>query len=257
MSRRELALLQQKIRHCDRCVISDEMREMGYSPVPVEFKGTNCKLMIIGEAPGRTEMQKGRPFVGRAGMLMRALVQKELIDRGIDGRTIAWANAVNCYPSKDHKVRQPTTGEIGNCRGWLEEQIWRVDPDIILHTGATAFASWRSDLSISKHHGCFGVSRGGKPTIGTFHPASVLRGNEGYRDCISYDLESVYCVLSGMEWHGFAFNSCVRCSKDFDRTDRDGITYCNKHWKTEKTRWKREEEKWKVVKAKAMQPKLW
>lgn len=255
MSRRELALLQQGIRHCDRCVISDEMRKMGYSPAPVEFKGTDCQLMIIGEAPGKTEMQKGRPFVGRAGMLMRALVQKELIDRGIDERTIAWANTVSCFPSKDHKVRQPTTGEIGNCRSWLEAQVSLLNPRYVLLAGATAFSAWRTDLSISKHHGYFGLWNG-RPTIGTFHPASVLRGNEGHRDSISYDLESIYCVLSGMEWQGFEFNSCVRCSRNFDRRDRDGATYCDKHWKTEKTRWKREEDKWKVVKATTMQPKM-
>ena len=41
----------------------------------------DAKIMIVGEAPGRTEDKLQKPFMGRAGKLLDSLLEKVLLDR--------------------------------------------------------------------------------------------------------------------------------------------------------------------------------
>jgi DNA polymerase len=62
----------------------------------------DAKVMIIGEAPGRTEDKLQKPFVGRAGKLLDKLLESIYLDRS----KVYITNVVNYRPSKN---RMPTT----------------------------------------------------------------------------------------------------------------------------------------------------
>src|SRR3989338_10605399 len=72
--------------------IKDEVLALAESPLyecrtqnhyfPVIGEGSHyAKLMFVGEAPGRTEAQTGRPFVGAAGRGLEGLLETGSIER--------------------------------------------------------------------------------------------------------------------------------------------------------------------------------
>ena len=65
----------------------------------------DAKIMIVGEAPGRTEDKLQKPFVGRAGKLLDGLLESINLNRS----KVYITNVVNYRPDKN---RKPTTEEI-------------------------------------------------------------------------------------------------------------------------------------------------
>lgn len=65
--------------------------------VPPEGSLRTAKYVLIGESPGRTEVNKGRPFVGASGRLL----DKVLGLVGIDRRDCYITNAVKCHPRRN------------------------------------------------------------------------------------------------------------------------------------------------------------
>jgi len=74
------------------------------------FADGNCnsKIMIIGEAPGRTEDKLQLPFVGRAGKILNELLSYIKLDRS----KVYITNVVNFRPDEN---RKPTENEIYFC----------------------------------------------------------------------------------------------------------------------------------------------
>ena len=72
--------------------------------------------MFVGEAPGATEDQLGRPFVGRAGKLLDEL----LAEAGLVRADVWITNVVKARPPKN---RDPKAPEIAHCMPWLEREL--------------------------------------------------------------------------------------------------------------------------------------
>ena len=97
----------------------------GKGPVPAD-------IMIIGEAPGEEEDQRGEPFVGAAGKYLDTL----LSIAGIRREDIYVSNLVKHWPGLGNPT--PRKSYLRACRPWLDEEIRRVNPDTIFLLGATA-----------------------------------------------------------------------------------------------------------------------
>jgi DNA polymerase len=131
--------------------------------------------MIIGEAPGRTEDEKGKPFVGPAGkFLWQNLTHKA--GAGIHPADAFMANAVSCFPA-----RTPTESEVMACRGNLFNQVVYCDPIWILALGRTvndSLGGLHPDQPIGEIHGeWYEIGWGGvdRRVMPTYHPSAVLR----------------------------------------------------------------------------------
>ena len=132
----------------------------------------DAKVMIIGEAPGRTEDKLQKPFVGRAGKLLDSLLESIRLDRS----KVYITNVVNYRPDKN---RKPTPEEINDFKKLLFKHIEIISPKCILLLGAT------SALAVLNHIGPLSVLRGKWKNIKiinsyydiltTFHPAFLLR----------------------------------------------------------------------------------
>src|SRR5579872_3573723 len=85
----------------------------------------NAELMIIGEAPGFYEDQKGEPFVGRAGQLLNAMLESI----GLNRESIYIANILKCRPPEN---RDPLPEEVAQCTPFLVKQIALIRPKVIL-----------------------------------------------------------------------------------------------------------------------------
>ena len=132
----------------------------------------DAKVMIIGEAPGRTEDKLQKPFVGRAGRLLDDLLKRVSLDR----TKVYITNVVNYRPDKN---RKPTHEEINKFKKILFKHIEIIKPKCILLLGATAAKA------VLNHEGPLSKVRGKWKNIKiinsyfnvvtTFHPAFLLR----------------------------------------------------------------------------------
>ncbi len=125
--------------------------------------------MFVGEAPGRDEDLQGEPFVGRSGRLLDRLLAEEL---GIDRSHVYIANVVKCRPPDN---RDPRPDEIAACRPWLEDQIARIAPKVVVTLGNFATKLLLgTDQGISKVRGA-SYPVGSLQLVPTYHPAAALR----------------------------------------------------------------------------------
>lgn len=165
---------------CRRCKIGSERRHNVYG------EGDSCaQLMVIGEGPGETEDQLGRPFVGRAGELLN----KMLGAIGLAREEVYICNVVKCRATLATayglKNRAPDPQEIANCRPFLERQIEIIRPRMILLLGAPAAKSFLgSSFQITKMRGRWYDGPFETPMMVTFHPAYVLRQTGGEIDAV-------------------------------------------------------------------------
>jgi uracil-DNA glycosylase len=132
----------------------------------------HAPLMIIGEAPGRDEDLEGKPFVGRAGMLLdKMLAAIELTEKDVHITNIVyWRPPGN---------RTPTPQEALACRPFLERQAALVAPKVVLALGgAAAKQLFDTADGIMRMRGKWReIELGGHKAraMATLHPAYLLR----------------------------------------------------------------------------------
>ena len=180
---------------CRRCAIGSERRNNVYG------EGDPCaRLMVVGEGPGETEDQLGRPFVGRAGQLL----DRMLGAIGLPREDVYICNTVKCRPTfagpNGPRNRAPEPDEMANCRPFLDEQIEIVAPDVILALGAPAAKSFLGrDFQITKMRGRWYAGPRETPLMVTFHPAYILRQTGGEIEAVKRlvwsDLKAVRAKL--------------------------------------------------------------
>jgi uracil-DNA glycosylase family 4 len=129
-------------------------------------------LLIVGEAPGREEDMEGKPFVGRAGMLL----DKMLVAMGLTERDVHITNIVYWRPPGN---RTPTAQEALACRPFLERQVALVKPRVVLALGGAA-AKQLFDVAegIMRIRGKWREAELGGHKVramATLHPAYLLR----------------------------------------------------------------------------------
>jgi DNA polymerase len=160
---------------CRRCAIGSQRRNNVYG------EGDPCaRLMVVGEGPGETEDELGRPFVGRAGQLL----DRMLAAIGLPRTDVYICNTVKCRPTqpgpRGPRNRAPDPEEMANCRPFLDDQIEIVAPAVILALGAPAAKSFLGpDFAITKMRGRWYTGPREIPLMVTFHPAYVLRQTGG------------------------------------------------------------------------------
>ena len=141
---------------------------------------SSARVMVVGEQPGNSEDLEGAPFVGPAGRLL----DRALVDAGIDRSTVYLTNVVKHFkwrraPSGKRRLHdKPNRGEITACRPWLEAEVGRIGPELVICLGATAAqAVLGTDFRVTRDHGQVVASDLG-PTLGTIHPSAILRAGE-------------------------------------------------------------------------------
>ena len=152
-----------RVRECAKCRLSGNRT----NAVPGEGP-SDAKLVVVGEGPGATEDETGRPFVGRAGELLTEILQAIDLPR----ERVFICNVVKCRPPSN---RKPLQDEIDACVPYLYRQLESIGPKVIVAMGGTAaetlLSSKRSLASLRNRVHSFR----GMPLIVTYHPAALLR----------------------------------------------------------------------------------
>jgi uracil-DNA glycosylase len=126
------------------------------------------RLVLVGEAPGATEDETGRPFVGKSGQLLDQL----LAEAGVDRAQAAVLNIVKCRPPGN---RTPKAPEVARCSGWLRRQLELLDAPVVVALGLSS-AKWflgpRTVLAAvrGRPH-----QVDGRSVWATYHPSAAIR----------------------------------------------------------------------------------
>lgn len=166
-----LARLAESASVCARCDLAKTRTKVVFGDGNPE-----APLMLIGEGPGQNEDSTGRPFVGRAGMLLDACLR----ENGITRKHIYITNVVRCRPTLIEagavKNRPPTSDEVRACASWLEQTIETVAPLVILCLGApSASAIIHKGFRMTQERGQWFESRFAPYAMAAWHPAYILR----------------------------------------------------------------------------------
>lgn len=184
MKTEQLNEIAERIDACSACVL----REKRDKSVPGEGN-PNAHVIFLGEAPGQSEDQSGRPFCGRAGKLLDNMIKSIDLKR----EDVYICNIIKCRPPNN---RKPLPEEMTACIPFLKEQISIIQPKIIIAMGATAVEGLLGPGDgITKRHGIWDEFNG-IPVLPTFHPSALLRRKE-WKDLAWYDLQKVKGKLEG------------------------------------------------------------
>ncbi len=128
----------------------------------------NAGFVIVGEAPGATEDELGRPFVGKSGDLLTKILEAIQFRR----EDVFICNVLKHRPPGN---RNPSPSEIVACRPFLLRQLELLRPRVILALGTFAAQTLlESDSPIGKLRGIEHRYHG-IPLVATYHPAALLR----------------------------------------------------------------------------------
>jgi len=149
-----------------------------------------ARMVFVGEQPGDVEDQRGLPFVGPAGRLLREAVD----DAGLDPTDVYITNAVKHFRFELRGTRRihqtPGPAHITACRPWLVAEFSLLKPQLVVLLGATAgkallgpsfrVTQARGRLmpwpASAQHPQDFPVAE--IQALATIHPSAVLRADD-------------------------------------------------------------------------------
>lgn len=150
----------------------------------------HARVVLVGEQPGDVEDQKGLPFVGPAGRLLREAVD----DAGLDPTDVYITNAVKHFRfelrGKRRIHQSPGPAHITACRPWLVAEFSLLRPELVVILGATAgkaligpsfrVTQQRGKImpwpASAQHPEDFPVAEA--RALATIHPSAVLRADD-------------------------------------------------------------------------------
>jgi uracil-DNA glycosylase family protein len=158
-------------RKCTRCELYKFAIQTVFGEGPLD-----ARIMFVGEQPGDQEDIAGRPFVGPAGAIFDAALEKA----GIDRSTVYVTNAVKHFKfvqkGKRRIHNKPDTDEIAACRWWIEHERELIRPPVTVALGATAARSLiGKTVTIGKVRGEPIALENGSECWVTVHPSALLR----------------------------------------------------------------------------------
>lgn len=149
----ELKKIELEIKHITETYTDDLTGGyiIGDGPVP-------CEILFIGEAPGKTEVEQGKPFVGMAGKTF----EKYLNSIGLSRNNVRITNTCffrpikakeNLNGRKSISNRTPKASEIKVFKHIVQREIELVNPKIIITLGNVPLKQWTSYTNIGECHG--------------------------------------------------------------------------------------------------------
>jgi DNA polymerase len=156
---------------CKRCDLWKPATQTVFGAGP-----ENARVLVVGEQPGDAEDLTGLPFVGPAG----SMLDRALEELGLDRRRMYVTNAVKHFKferrGKVRLHRSPNPGEQRACRLWLEGELARIKPDVVVCLGAIAARNvLGTKFGLMKQRGTWQVLPDGTRAFATVHPSWILR----------------------------------------------------------------------------------
>lgn len=172
----ELAKIASRIRRCRKCPLAKTRTQA----VPGEG-AHNTRILLVGEAPGKSEDEQGKPFVGYAGKILDDALEKA----GLRRQQVFITSILKCRPPKN---RNPKAPEIAACAPHLKSQIRTISPKVLVALGRfgvkglTGMTGKLGDMRKKE------LDYNGVPIVITYHPAAIIY-NRKLQKTIESDLK--------------------------------------------------------------------
>ncbi|WP_417808583.1 uracil-DNA glycosylase [Thioclava sp.] len=151
-----------------------------------------ARVMVIGEAPGREEDQKGQPFVGQAGQLLDRMFAAIGLSRDAPD-ALAGLYITNVLPWRPPGNRDPEPDEIAQMLPFLTRHVDLADPDLVVLMGNVACMAGLGKRGVTRLRGTWAEAFG-RPALPMLHPAYLLRNPAAKREAWA-DLLSIRARL--------------------------------------------------------------
>lgn len=158
----------------------------------------NSPVIFVGEAPGATEDELGRPFVGQAGKFLDQLIE----NIGWHRPDVYITNVVKFRPLNN---RDPLPEEIEQFKPYLLREIEIIKPKMIVILGRHALEALLPGQKLTPLRGT-AIKRSGQIYFVTYHPAAALY-NPGLRESIISDFKKIPLFLAKLESGELTFSS--------------------------------------------------
>lgn len=182
--RSALERVAEEVRSCTRCPLHESRR----NAVPGEGP-SDASVVVVGEAPGRNEDERGLPFVGAAG----ANLDRLLAEAGLSRGSVFITNAVKCRPPAN---RRPARAELDSCHPYLRRQLEAISPKVVVLLGDTALKEVFPGVSLAGAHGS-PLRRGSAEYFPTYHPASTIY-NPSLERTLREDFRKLGALVRGL-----------------------------------------------------------
>lgn len=189
-----LAQQAEQLKECKRCGLYKVSTQSVFG-----IGHPDTRVVFVGEGPGAEEDRTGYPFVGRAGQLLTAMIEKGM---GLRREHVYICNVVKHRPPEN---RTPTTDEMAACQEHLWLQLSVLEPEFVVALGAPATQTLLSKKgSLGSVRGqvfdvCLaGADLAGGPVakcVPTYHPAYLLR-NPADKKKAWEDLKKVMALMN-------------------------------------------------------------
>ena len=145
-----LSDLHVRLQNCRLCLSA------GYEIFPrAIFSGVySARMMVIGQAPGITEKDAGRPFNAGSGTRLFKWLKDAGIEEAWFRATQYMTSVTKCYPGRTNSGsgdRVPSRVEQKLCWPYLDEEILVINPQLIIPVGRLAISLfWDTKLSLKE-----------------------------------------------------------------------------------------------------------
>jgi uracil-DNA glycosylase len=108
---------------------------------PVVSHAVAPRVMLVGQAPGPSEAEGGRPFIGRSGRTLFRWLAEAGLAEGDARAGIHIAAITRCYPGphpggRGDRVASPA--ERARCAPWLDHELALLRPVLVIPVGRLA-----------------------------------------------------------------------------------------------------------------------
>jgi uracil-DNA glycosylase len=171
--RTTLPALREAAADCRGCDLYRDATQTVFGEGPEQ-----ARVVMVGEQPGDKEDLAGRPFVGPAG----GLLDRGIEEAGLIRDDVYITNVVKHFRfvlrGKRRIHKKPDMEHIRACTPWLEAELARIGPDVLVLLGATAAQAFLGrSFRVTQQHGTFVDSPLAPLVTATIHPSSILRAD--------------------------------------------------------------------------------
>jgi uracil-DNA glycosylase family protein len=169
--RTTLPSLREAVRRCRGCDLYEDATRAVFGEGPKD-----ARVVMVGEQPGDKEDLAGRPFVGPAG----GVLDRAIDEAGLIRDEIYVTNIVKHFRfvlrGKKRIHKKPDLEQIRACTPWLEAELARIRPEVLVLLGATAAQGVLGrEFRVTRQRGTFVDSPLARLVTATVHPSSILR----------------------------------------------------------------------------------
>ena len=181
--RTTLPAMREAVQGCRGCELYEGTTQAVFGEGP-----DDARVVMVGEQPGDKEDLAGRPFVGPAG----GLLDRGIEDAGLSRDEVYITNVVKHFRfvqrGKRRIHKKPDVEHIRACAPWLEAELARIGPEVLVLLGATAAqAILGRAFRVTQQRGTFVESPLAPLVSATVHPSSILRAETEEERRVAFD----------------------------------------------------------------------